>query len=81
MSGQDFLAGDISLQSGQILYDAKLHYATYGELNRSADNAILIPTYYTGTHSSNEAYFGPGRAIDTNKYFVVVPNLFGNGLS
>ncbi len=81
MSVRDFFVGDITLQSGSVLCDAKLHYATYGELNRGADNAILIPTYYTGTHHSNEAYFGPGRVIDTNKYFVVVPNLFGNGLS
>jgi len=69
------------LQSGELLHDAKLHYATYGELNQSKDNAILMPTYYTGTHHSNEAFFGPRRAIDTDKYFVVVPNLFGNGLS
>lgn len=81
MSVQNFSAGDITLQSGEVLHNAKLHYATYGELNRTADNAILIPTYYTGTHHNNEAYFGPGRAIDTNKYFVVVPNLFGNGFS
>jgi len=81
MSVGVFSAGDMTLQSGTVLREAKLHYATYGKLNRSADNVILMPTYYTGTHQSNEAYFGPGRAIDTNRYFVVVPNLFGNGLS
>jgi len=81
MTGQVFSAGDITLQSGHLLRNAKLQYATYGKLNSSADNAVLMPTYYTGTHQSNEAFFGPGRAIDTNKYFVVVPNLFGNGLS
>ena len=81
MSGEIFFAGDIDLQNGQQLYDARLCYATYGSLNESGDNAVLIPTYYTGTHNSNEAFFGPGRAIDTNRYFVVVPNLFGNGLS
>lgn len=81
MSGNDFYAGDLLLQSGQTLSGARLHYATYGSLNAAGDNAVLIPTYYTGTHSSNEAFFGPGRAIDTDKYFVVVPNLFGNGLS
>jgi len=69
------------LQSGELLHNAKIHYKTYGRLNNDADNAVLVPTYYTGTHHSNEAFFGPGRAIDTNKYFVVVPNLFGNGLS
>ncbi len=81
MNSEVFFAGDIDLQSGQQLNDARLCYASYGNLNESADNAILIPTYYTGKHSNNEAFFGPGRAIDTNRYFVVVPNLFGNGLS
>ena len=77
----DFYAGDLLLQNGETLKDARLHYATYGSLNSAGDNAILFPTYYTGTHNSNEPFFGPGRAIDTDKYFVVVPNLFGNGLS
>jgi len=81
VKGKVFSAGDIALQSGGQLRDAKLHYATYGKLNNTADNAVLFPTYYTGTHHSNEAFFGAGRAIDTNKYFVVVPNMFGNGLS
>ena len=81
MNSEVFFAGDINLQSGQQLNDARLCYATYGNLNESGDNAILIPTYYTGKHSNNEAFFGPDRAIDTNRYFVVVPNLFGNGLS
>ncbi len=81
MDGRVFRAGDITLQSGQVLSDATLVYQTYGQLNSAADNAVLIPTYYTGTHQSNEAFFGPGRAIDTDRYFVVVPNMFGNGLS
>lgn len=81
MNGKDFSLGDLKLQSGKILCDAKLHYATYGNLNQSGDNVVLFPTYYTGIHRNNEAYFGPGRAIDTNEYYVVVPNLFGNGLS
>ena len=81
MTGKNFSLGDVVLQGGETLYDGTLHYATYGTLNQSGDNAVLFPTYYTGTHNSNEAFFGPGRAIDTNKYFVVVPNLFGNGLS
>ncbi len=81
MSGVDFPIGDLHLQSGETLKDARLHYATYGSLNKAGDNAVLFPTYYTGTHTSNEAFFGAGRAIDTDKYFVVVPNLFGNSLS
>ena len=63
------------------LKDAQLAYATYGTLNDAADNAVLLPTFYTGTHIRNEPLFGPGRAIDPARHFVVSINLFGNGYS
>ena len=78
---ETFALGDVELRSGQVLKDAKLAYKTWGSLNAAGDNAVLIPTYYTGTHASNEAYFGPGRAIDPDRHFVVSIDLFGNGLS
>jgi len=82
MTGHDsFALGDVPLQSGAVLKDAELAYKTWGTLNEAGDNAVLIPTFYTGTHERNEAYFGPGRAIDPARHFVVSINLFGNGLS
>lgn len=76
-----FEPGRIDLQSGQGLPDAKLAYKTYGTLNASKDNAVVLPTFYTGTHRRNEGFFGAGRAIDPARHFVVSINLFGNGLS
>jgi homoserine O-acetyltransferase len=76
-----YALGDIALQSGAVLRNAQLAYATYGTLNPAADNAVLLPTFYTGTHLRNEALFGPGRAIDPARHFVVSVNLFGNGYS
>jgi homoserine O-acetyltransferase/O-succinyltransferase len=73
--------GDVRLQSGAVLRNAELAYATYGTLNPAADNAVLLPTFYTGTHIRNEALFGPGRAIDPAHHFVASINLFGNGYS
>lgn len=82
MQGYDTYAlGDVRLQSGQVLKDAQLAYATYGTLNSGADNAVLLPTFYTGTHIRNEPLFGPGRAIDPARHFIVSVNLFGNGYS
>jgi homoserine O-acetyltransferase len=74
-------AGDVHLQSGETLRDARLAFKTYGTLNAAADNCILFPTYYTGTHAGNERLIGAGRALDPARYFIVVPNLFGNGVS
>jgi homoserine O-acetyltransferase/O-succinyltransferase len=76
-----YALGDVRLQSGTVLKNAQLAYATYGTLNAAADNAVLLPTFYTGTHHRNEALFGPGRAIDPARHFVVSVNLFGNGYS
>jgi len=82
MAGCDiYELGDVPLQSGAVLRDARLAYATYGTLNAAGDNAIVLPTFYTGTHLRNEALFGPGRAIDPARHFVVSINLFGNGYS
>ena len=73
--------GDVPLQSGAVLKRAQLGYATYGTLNSAADNAVLLPTFYTGTHIRNEPLFGKGRAIDPARHFVISINLFGNGYS
>lgn len=73
--------GDIELSSGVILKNAFIAYQTYGKLNKSRDNCIVFPTYFTGTHYSYETIIGPGKTLDTNEWFVVIPNLFGNGLS
>lgn len=73
--------GDVELQSGVTLRDAQLAYKTYGRLNDARDNVVILPTFYTGTHRRNEGFFGPGRAIDPQRHFVVSVNLFGNGLS
>ena len=76
-----FDLGDFALQSGGLLPDAKLAYKTYGKLNSRRDNAVLLPTFYTGSHMRNEGFFGAGRAIDPAQHFVVSVNLFGNGIS
>jgi homoserine O-acetyltransferase len=76
-----FDLGDLALQSGEVLTDAKLAYVTRGALTPARDSAVLFPTYYTGTHRENLAMVGPGRALDPAKYFIVVVNLLGNSES
>jgi homoserine O-acetyltransferase len=76
-----FELGDFELQSGEVLPGAQLAYKTYGTLNADRDNAVVLPTFYTGSHMRNEGFFGPGRAIDPIRHFVVSVNLFGNGIS
>jgi homoserine O-acetyltransferase/O-succinyltransferase len=76
-----FDLGDVTLQGGATLRDAKLAYKTYGELNSDKSNAIVYPTWYSGRHWDNEWLIGEGMALDPNEYFIIVPNMLGNGLS
>ena len=76
-----FAAGDTTLQSGVVLPDVRIAYVTHGRLNAARDNAIVYPTHYSGTHDSNAWAIGAGMALDPEKYFIIVPNMLGNGVS
>ncbi|HBU82746.1 MULTISPECIES: alpha/beta fold hydrolase [Paenibacillus] len=81
MDYEIFNLGDVVLQSGVTLPNAFLAYKTYGELNEKKDNVILYPTAFGDQHVQNEWLIGNGMALDPQKYFIIVPNLLGNGLS
>ena len=56
-------------------------YRVWGKLNQDKTNAIVYPTWYSGKHTDNDWLIGPGKGLDPSKYFIIVPNMFGNGLS
>lgn len=80
---------DIELDSGKILKNIQVAYETYGELNEAKDNAILLLHALTGdAHAAGyhqgeskpgwwDIMVGPGKAFDTNKYFVICSNMLG----
>lgn len=70
------------LQKGAVLPVARLAYKTVGSLNAARDNAVLVPSWYTGTHDDTETFMlGEARALDPRRYFIVLTNLLANGLS
>ena len=74
--------GPLELAAGGALPDCCVAYATAGRLNAAGDNAVLVPTWFGGTHLPIvSAYVGPGRALDPERWFVIVANQLGNGLS
>ncbi|MGB8682396.1 MAG: alpha/beta fold hydrolase [Candidatus Binatus sp.] len=86
---KSFSAMNFRLQSGEVLPELKLVYETYGTLAPDGRNAILATHGYTssqhaaGLNANGEAglwdgLIGPGKAIDTNKYFVVSSNMLGS---
>lgn len=77
------------LDSGATLSGAELAYETWGQLNPAADNAVLILTGMSpGAHAASsaadptpgwwEAMLGPGKAIDTDRWFVICANNLGS---
>ena len=76
-----FELGDLRLESGVTLPNAKLGYKTHGRLNADKSNVILYPTPYAAQHGDIEWLIGPGRALDPDKHFIIVLDQLGNGLS
>lgn len=76
-----FEAGETTLLSGAVFPQVRLAYKTFGALNAAKDNVILYPTSFSAQHSDIEWLVQPGGALDPDRYFIVIANQFGNGLS
>jgi homoserine O-acetyltransferase/O-succinyltransferase len=76
-----FELGSFRLQSGALLTDARLVYRTYGRLLPDRSNAVLYPTSFGAQHDDIAWLVAPDGILDPNRYFVIIPNMFGNGLS
>jgi homoserine O-acetyltransferase/O-succinyltransferase len=77
-----FDAPNFALQKSGALPVARLAYRTLGTLNKARDNAVLVTTGITLSDDSNEMYFcGPTRALNPEKYFIILTNHLGNGRS
>ena len=72
--------GDLTLESGQALPDVVIAYQSWGKLNSAGDNAILVNHALTGWADVNSWWpqmVGSGLPFDSDKYFVVCPNVIG----
>ncbi len=78
---QCFDGGDVMLQSGRRFPSLQIAYKTYGRLNAAKDNVIVYPTSFGAQHSEIDWLVQDGGPLDSREWFVVIPNLFGNGLS
>jgi len=76
---------------GKTIKNVRVGYETYGKLNAAGDNAIFVAHFFSGTsHAAGrykadekaagywDAIIGPGKAIDTDKYFVVSADTLAN---
>ncbi len=83
--GQDTLRyaalGDLPLTNGGVLRDCRVGYRTMGKLNRDRSNAILFPTWFGGLSKDLVVHTAPGGIADSTRYFVVLVDALGNGVS
>jgi homoserine O-acetyltransferase len=68
-------------EGGVTLPEVHVIYGTYGHLNAAHDNAVLLPSHFMAKMRGYEWLIGPGKALDTDKLFLVTSELFGNGSS
>jgi len=73
--------GDFKLDSGEVLRDCRIGYRTFGTLNSNKSNAILFPTWALGTTEQLISSVGPGKMVDSNKYYVILVDALANGVS
>lgn len=73
--------GDLALQAGGVLPGAALSWKTHGTLSAARDNVVLYPTSYGAQHADLEWLIGPDGVLDPGRWFIVIPDMFGNGLS
>jgi homoserine O-acetyltransferase len=74
--------GNLLLESGETLRGARLAYRTLGRLNASKTNAVLVTTWFSGTGKvMQDTYVGPGHALDPERYFIVIVDQLGSGVS
>lgn len=81
IQGGTFRLGDLPVQHGGIIRDARIVWRTHGTLNAARDNVILYPCSYTAQHPGMELLVGPDGILDPTRWFIVIPNMFSNGLS
>ncbi|MCL2038197.1 homoserine O-acetyltransferase [Candidatus Saccharibacteria bacterium] len=84
-----FELGELVVESGKKLESVKIAYETYGQLNEKRNNAILIEHAFSGdAHAAGwhdcakkpgwwDNMIGPGKAFDTDRYFVICSNVLG----
>ena len=78
---QLYKMGDFKLESGGVIKDFAISYVTHGTLNAKKSNAILMVTAISGNHHRLDFMIGPGKALDTDKYFIIATDAIGNGLT
>ena len=73
--------GDYEVERGGVIRGAQLSWQTHGTLNAAGDNVIVYPSSYTAVHDDLSWLIGPELVLDPHHWFIVIVDMFSNGLS
>jgi homoserine O-acetyltransferase len=76
-----FALGDFAAEKGGTIRSAELSWRSHGTLNAARDNALLYPCSYTAQSPDLAWLIGPDGILDPGRWFIVIPDMFSNGLS
>ncbi|MFI5014101.1 MAG: alpha/beta fold hydrolase [Hyphomicrobiales bacterium] len=77
----EFWLGDFAVEKGGAIRGAKLVWQSHGALNAGRDNLILYPSAYGAQHADMTWLIGRDGILDPTRWFILVVNMFSNGLS
>jgi homoserine O-acetyltransferase len=81
-AGQRFAdLGTCLTARGEVIRDCRIGYRTFGRLNVRRDNAVLVPTWHGGRSESMTFILGPDGWVDTTRWFAILMDKPGNGVS
>jgi homoserine O-acetyltransferase len=80
-SRQVALLGDFPLENGEVIRDCRITYRTFGRLDAARSNAVLLVPWAMGTSRQLAAQVGPGKLVDSSRFFVIAVDAFGNGVA
>lgn len=76
-----FDLGDFAVERGGTIRDGKLAWQTHGTLSPARDNVVVFPCSYGATHTDQSWLIGPDGILDPTRWFIVIPDMFANGVS
>jgi homoserine acetyltransferase len=73
--------GDFKLVSGELIHDCRVGYRTFGQVNADKSNVVVFATWFRGTTKDLIDLIGPGKLVDSSRYYVVAVDALADGVS
>ncbi len=73
--------GNFRLENGQVIKNLRIGYRTLGKLNAPKSNVVVMPTAFMGKTGGMLGEVGPGKLVDSSRYYVILIDALGNGVS